>query len=106
MRNERLASHLNCPRYNKHNIFKMLSGMYPYISKYLLTNGCSCDNIYCVRPSEIRRLRIRLNLSQQKFAEKLGVSITTVVRWENSIANPSPLALEKLLRLKRRQRES
>jgi len=50
-------------------------------------------------------LRLRRDLSQQKFAEKLGVSITTVVRWENGIAKPSPLALEKLLRLKRRRKK-
>jgi len=57
-----------------------------------------------MRPNEIRGLRISLDLSQQKFAEKLGVSITTVVRWETGITEPSPLALEKLLRLKKRKR--
>lgn len=77
---------------------------YETLFKYLLTNGQPYDNIYLMKSSEIRNLRIRLNLSQQKFAEKLGVSITTVVRWENSIANPSPLALEKLIRLKKRRR--
>ena len=35
-----------------------------------------------VTPSEFRRLRRRLDLSQAKFAELVGVAPNTVARWE------------------------
>ena len=49
--------------------------------------------------TEIRKLRLKLGWSQQKFATKLNVGIATVARWELGIAKPSNLANEKLLRL-------
>ncbi|MDF5735477.1 MULTISPECIES: helix-turn-helix domain-containing protein [unclassified Nostoc] len=48
----------------------------------------------------IRELRQQLNLSQEKFAAKLGVSLRTVNRWENGSTVPSQMALkliEKML---------
>ncbi|MDZ8189660.1 MAG: helix-turn-helix domain-containing protein [Nostoc sp. ChiSLP02] len=42
----------------------------------------------------IRELRQELNLSQEKFAAKLGVSLRTVNRWENRSAMPSQMALK------------
>lgn len=39
-------------------------------------------------------LRQQLNLSQEKFAAKLGVSLRTVNRWENGRAVPSQMALK------------
>ena len=45
---------------------------------------------------EIKRMRLKLKLSQQIFATNLGVSITTVSRWENGVSIPSHLALSKL----------
>jgi DNA-binding transcriptional regulator YiaG len=45
-------------------------------------------------------LRQQLNLSQEKFADELGVSLRTVNRWENGRAVPSQMALkliEKML---------
>lgn len=44
----------------------------------------------------VRQLRQLVNLTQAQFAEKLGVSIPTVARWENNKAHPSPLALMHL----------
>ena len=49
---------------------------------------------------EIIQLRYALNLSQQVFATRLGVGITTVSRWENGKAKPSPLAMERLQGMK------
>jgi putative transcriptional regulator len=49
----------------------------------------------------VRELRDRLDLSQEKFAARLGVTFPTVNRWENGRAAPSPLAkqrIEELLR--------
>jgi putative transcriptional regulator len=45
---------------------------------------------------EIKSLRFRLGLTQEKFAQKLGVTVSSVVRWENNKRSPSPLA-EKAL---------
>lgn len=44
----------------------------------------------------VRQLRQLLNLTQVQFAEKLGVSVPTVARWENDQSQPSPLALKQL----------
>ncbi|MGF2035457.1 MAG: helix-turn-helix domain-containing protein [Nostoc sp. CmiVER01] len=42
----------------------------------------------------IRELRQQLDLSQEKFAAKLGVSLRTVNRWENGSSVPSQMALK------------
>ena len=42
----------------------------------------------------VRCLRQHLNLSQEKFAAKLGVSFKTVNRWERGHTVPSPMALK------------
>ncbi|MEA5622836.1 helix-turn-helix transcriptional regulator [Nostoc sp. UHCC 0251] len=42
----------------------------------------------------IRELRQHLDLSQEKFAAKLGVSLRTVNRWENGSTVPSQMALK------------
>ncbi len=45
---------------------------------------------------KIRIIRQRLGLTQEHFAQELGVSVATVNRWENGHAQPSRLA-RKLL---------
>lgn len=52
-----------------------------------------------MKPREIRALRRRLGLSQQAFAERLGVSIQSVHCWETGKRKPSRLALKVLDRL-------
>ena len=54
-------------------------------------------------PRQIKNLRQAFGWSQQKLAEQLGVSLTTVLRWEKGYTEPSPLALEKLERLWKRK---
>ncbi|MDZ8081694.1 MAG: helix-turn-helix domain-containing protein [Nostoc sp. DcaGUA01] len=44
----------------------------------------------------IRETRARLELSQVKFAEKLGVSFHSVNRWENGRTKPLPLAMKQI----------
>jgi len=39
---------------------------------------------------------MRLGLTQEKFAAKLGVTLPTINRWENSRTKPSPLAIQNL----------
>ena len=53
---------------------------------------------------EIRRLRKKLNLTQEQLAQKLGVSFTTINRWENGKNEPSPLALKEIQRLMKEQK--
>ena len=53
-------------------------------------------------PDEIKKIRLKLDLSQEKFAQLLNVSYQTVNRWESGSSRPSPLATEKLLQLKRK----
>lgn len=48
---------------------------------------------------EIRRIRHKLGLSQQKFSEKLGVSWVSVCRWENGKNEPKPETIDKILEL-------
>ncbi len=49
--------------------------------------------------AEVRRLRGRLGLTQERFAERLGVSTITVHRWESGQSRPRRLAAEKLAQL-------
>ena len=47
----------------------------------------------------ITKLRIALGLTQEQFAARVGVTLSTVNRWENSIGKPSPLAMARLKEL-------
>ena len=51
------------------------------------------------RKSDIARLRAHLDLSQEKFAKKLGVSVSTVGKWETGLHKPRGLSLHALDRL-------
>ena len=47
-------------------------------------------------PARVRRLRRGLKLTQESFAERLGVSVITVHRWETGQSSPRKLALRRL----------
>jgi type I restriction enzyme M protein len=51
-------------------------------------------------PHDIRALRNHLGLTQELFAERLGVAFTTVNRWEGGDSKPQRAALEMLKRMK------
>ncbi|QDX23785.1 DUF3883 domain-containing protein [Pandoraea pnomenusa] len=51
-------------------------------------------------PEQIRQLRKELDLTQQHFAERLGVSFVTLNRWENGQSKPSAMGLTKLRELR------
>jgi len=51
---------------------------------------------------QIRGLRIELGLSQEKFAQLLGVSMQTVRRWEKGLTKPLPILNLKLEELRKR----
>ena len=44
----------------------------------------------------IKNLRVRLGLTQERFAAKVGVTWSTVNRWENGRGKPSPLAMRQI----------
>lgn len=50
--------------------------------------------------AHIKQLRIELHLTQEEFAHRLGVTLSTVNRWENNKSFPSRLALKQLQQLK------
>lgn len=53
-------------------------------------------------PELLKTLRGRLgHVTQEQLAHRVGVSWSTVSRWENSRGMPSPLAREKLARVLR-----
>ncbi len=47
-------------------------------------------------PKKIKAIRQHLKLSQEELANKLGVSFTSVNRWENGQTKPSKLARKQL----------
>ena len=47
----------------------------------------------------VRELRKALGLTQEQFAAKVGVSFSTVNRWENGKGKPSPLAMKQIEKL-------
>ncbi len=50
----------------------------------------------------IKELRADLGLTQEQFAAKLGVTYSTINRWENKKGNPSPLAVLRIEKLQKR----
>ncbi len=50
----------------------------------------------------IRQLRAALGLTQEQFAAKIGVTYSTINRWENKKGNPSPLAMLRIGKLQKR----
>lgn len=44
----------------------------------------------------VKTLRAALSLTQEQFAARLGVTVSTVNRWENGKGRPSPLAQRRV----------
>ena len=44
----------------------------------------------------IRELRLALDMTQEQFAQAIGVSWCSISRWENGHAKPSRLAINKM----------
>ncbi len=51
-------------------------------------------------PGLVKELRRILDLTQEQFAQKLGVTYSTVNHWENGKRMPQPFLLRRLLELK------
>ncbi|MFQ5772705.1 MAG: helix-turn-helix domain-containing protein [bacterium] len=55
---------------------------------------------------EIIKLRKSLGLTQEQFARRLKLAYNTISSWERGLFSPSPLALEKLKRLQKRNEKT
>lgn len=47
----------------------------------------------------IRQLRVKLDMTQEEFAHALGITVSTVNRWENNHSEPSKLARASIVGL-------
>lgn len=52
-------------------------------------------------PALVKGLRRRLGLTQEQFAQEVGVTYSTVNRWENGKRLPQPFLLRRLLEIKK-----
>ncbi|HOE31201.1 MAG TPA: helix-turn-helix transcriptional regulator [Planctomycetota bacterium] len=51
-------------------------------------------------PELIKELRERLGLTQEQFAQKVGVTFSSVNHWENGKRKPQPFLVRRLIELK------
>lgn len=47
-------------------------------------------------PKIVKKLRTVMGLTQEQFAAKIGVTFSTVNRWENGKGKPLPLAMLRI----------
>ncbi len=47
----------------------------------------------------IRELRNKLDVTQEQFAQRVGVTFSTVNSWENGTRKPHPFLLKRLLEM-------
>jgi putative transcriptional regulator len=55
---------------------------------------------------EIREFRRKMTMTQEELAHQLGVTVSTVNRWENGHTKPSKLAMQSLERIEMEQRHA
>ncbi len=48
---------------------------------------------------DIKELREKLGWSREKMASELGISFSTLQKWELGLTHPSPMAKEKIEKL-------
>ncbi|MBI2191319.1 MAG: helix-turn-helix transcriptional regulator [Planctomycetes bacterium] len=51
-------------------------------------------------PKLIKELRERLGLTQEQFAQKVGVTFSSVNHWENDKRTPQPFLVRRLVEMK------
>ena len=54
-----------------------------------------------VKQTEIENLRIKAGMSRELLADKLGVSATTIYRWEKGSRRPARIYLKEISRILR-----
>jgi putative transcriptional regulator len=50
-------------------------------------------------PIDVKAIRLELGFTQEDLARELGLTLSTVSKWEQGISSPSRLAREKIERL-------
>jgi len=50
-------------------------------------------------PKLIKELREKLGLTQEQFAQKVGVTFSTINNWEKGTRNPHPFLFQRLLEI-------
>lgn len=53
----------------------------------------------------IRQIRVRMQLTQEDFAHLIGVTFSTVNRWENGKSSPNRIAARLLLGLEKKLKQ-
>lgn len=51
---------------------------------------------------EIKKIRLLTKMTQEQFAHTIGVTTTTVNRWENGVSKPHLMFIEKLRKLEKK----
>ncbi len=51
-------------------------------------------------PALVKMLRTHLGMTQEQFAQKVGVTYSTVNHWENGKRAPQPFLVRRLLEMK------
>lgn len=59
----------------------------------ILKNELQPSRIFDIKFNEIKEIRIKHNLTQDKFAELLGISIGTLKNWEQGRRKPTGPAM-------------
>ena len=59
-------------------------------------HGIDCGMPKKAPDQSAKALRAALGLTQERFAAKVGVTVSTVNRWENGKGAPSPLAQQRI----------
>ena len=52
---------------------------------------------------DVKALRLELKLTQEDLARKLGLTVSTVSKWEQGLFSPSRLAREKIEKLLKKE---
>jgi len=50
-------------------------------------------------PKLIKKLRDKLDLTQEQFAQKVGVTFSTINNWEKGTRTPHPFLFQRLLEM-------
>ena len=56
-----------------------------------------------IEPVNIKAIRRELGFTQEDLARKLGVTLSTVSKWEQGLFSPSRLAREKIEKLLKKE---
>lgn len=54
-------------------------------------------------PGFVKKVRRSFNLTQERFAQKVGVSFATINSWENNKRKPQPFLMDKLIVLEKQR---